>query len=321
MQSLKVNSSLWPSLKSLEHANLHHNLSQEFIPGAGPDFYPSTLLNTRAVNGKSKGLIDLKQDIAFYRELKVMAYFSNHIYCMKNEQLGKKVPSGRLKGPELTKFQWATRGNQLTAYKVEGIKSHNLILVEKDWQDDFLAVRESLFGTIMDGLVLSLKHKWPIQFILFVGHAIGGAYATLAGLSWKIELSLMDGFGKIPTFRFSDFKISTTTFGAPRVGNAVFARLREYWILPRSCECSTEENNGQYSLYECKGFDYASQDWKYYEVSPESLFPDGIMSGENEECNAGQSIDNVPGDYIHKGPYFGVRMNDCSPNNHLDLDI
>ncbi|KAG9286982.1 hypothetical protein G9A89_001220, partial [Geosiphon pyriformis] len=337
------------SLKTLEQTNLHYNKSQAFIPGAGagtgpipgpgpgpglgPNFYPSTLLNTRSVNGKSKRLIDLKQSIDFFRELKVMSYFSNHVYCMQNQYLAIKVPSGRLKvnvnierssrsvivnfkGPVLTKFQWETRGNELTTYRVEGIKSHNLVLVEKEWQNDFLAVRSSLFATILDGLLLNSKHKSTIQFIRFVGHGIGGAYATLAGLSWKIETFLMDGLGTIPEIKFSDFEISTITFGAPRVGNAVFARLvnkllkvhrityfndhvphflprelgniylehfeREYWILPGSCECSTEKNNREYSFYECKGFDYDSQGLKYYDVSLESLFPDGVRSGENE---------------------------------------
>ncbi|KAG9293169.1 hypothetical protein G9A89_010506 [Geosiphon pyriformis] len=359
--------------RSLKQANIHYNLSQEFyksilssIPGPGP--ISSILLNNRALNGKSKQLIDLKQDINFFRELKLTAHYANLIYCPA-DGIPPANPNSRLevgmdleefsrtlivyfKGPELTKNQWATRSTQLIPYQIEDIQSNQLILVEKDWQTEYSAVHPLVFSTIINALIVRLNGQSPIQRIFFVGHAIGGAYATIAGLTWRIESFLMDSLHNYPQIQFSALKISAITFGAPRVGNVVFARLvnqllkvqrityfndhvphfpphevgnnllehfeTEYWILPSSCECLTEDNNGEYSFYECRGFDYGEKNWKYHdELFPKITFPNGemIMSGENEECNAAQSIDNVTGDFIHKGPYFGVTMNDCSPNN------
>ncbi|KAG9293173.1 hypothetical protein G9A89_010510 [Geosiphon pyriformis] len=325
------------------------------IPGPGP--ISSILLNNRALNGKSKQLIDLKQDINFFRELKLTAHYANLIYCPA-DGIPPANPNSRLevgmdleefsrtlivyfKGPELTKDQWATRSTQLVPYEIEQIRPNQLVLVEKEWQNDFLAVHGLVFSAILNGLIARLNAQLPAQRIFFVGHAIGGAYATIAGLTWRIESLLMDSLRKYPQIKFSALKISTITFGAPRMGNVVFARLvnqllkvqrityfndyvphfpphevgnillehfeTEYWILPSSCECLTEENNGEYSFYECRGFDYGEKNWKHHEFYPKLLYPEGdmIMSGENEECNAGQSIDNVPGDFIHKGPYFG----------------
>ncbi|KAG9287231.1 hypothetical protein G9A89_008861 [Geosiphon pyriformis] len=354
--------SSWRSLKSLEKANLHHNLSHGLykssissIPSSVPG--PLTLLNNRAVNGKSKRLIDIKQDFNSFRQLKLAAFFANYIYCNDDKELGANVPSGRLKvdinmevftktliinfkGPELTKDQWAARSTQLITYEVEGFKSNSLIRVDKDWQIDFLAIRKSLF-TRIQSLLIGYQ-SLNVQLISFVGHAIGGAYATIAGLTWRIQSFLMSDIGVSPQMNLSALKVSTTTFGAPRVGNVVFARLvnkllkvqrityfndhvphfpppgvkndllehfeTEYWILPGSCECLTEKNNEEDSFYECRGFDYGSQSWKYHELRAELEFPYGVMSGENEECNAGQSINNVHGNFIHKEPYFGPEL-------------
>ncbi|KAG9293174.1 hypothetical protein G9A89_010511 [Geosiphon pyriformis] len=247
-------------------------------------------------------------------------------------------------GPELTKNQWETRNTQLTTLKPAGKKLNSLILVDEYWQNNFLRERESLFKRLSPVLD---DNRFSIYKIHFVGHSIGGAYAIIAALSWVF----------VPYYAIPDYPlaISAITFGAPRVGNRIFARMVnqilnverityfndhvphfprrgvgnhlwehseiEYWIS--SCNCSTEENNGEYSLYECIGYRYPNVMHFYRgQLSYEKLFQNTVMSGENENCNAGQSIDNVPGNFIHKGPYFGITMNDCSPNNiQLNLSM
>ncbi|KAG9305063.1 hypothetical protein G9A89_007703 [Geosiphon pyriformis] len=242
----------------------------------------------------------------------------------------------------------------LLIFSISG-KSQRLIDLTRDIDffrtlSKWISIQSIDFGRERLALLRGLSNKSPIENILFVGHSIGGAYATIAGLTWTLETSLIDRRNEFPLIKFSTVKISAITFGAPRVGNRIFARVvnqllkvkrityfndhvphfpprevgnnllehfeTEYWILP--CECSPGKNDENYLFYECKGFEYPKKSQKYDDqLTFKLLFPygDSVTSGENENCNAGQSINDVTGNFIHKGPYFGIKMNDCSLNN------
>ncbi|KAG9296117.1 hypothetical protein G9A89_011970 [Geosiphon pyriformis] len=246
------------------------------------------------------------------------------------------------KGPMLTKKEWVTRKTKLATFELEGFPHNDLIQVEKDWSSDVLAIKEELNDWIFHSIQHAETNYWTktVKNILFTGHAIGGAYATIAALHWRIGSSYFDINNSLK-IDFAALKLQVITFGAPRVGNAVFARLvnklldvfrityfndhvphfpkyevdkknllqhseTEYWILP-SCECP---NNGEDLFYECRGFDYGLKGWKQQYIGlPMTLVPERGMSGENEECNAAQRIKNIPDNCIHLGPYFGIIMN------------
>ncbi|KAG9306808.1 hypothetical protein G9A89_005708 [Geosiphon pyriformis] len=95
----------------------------------------------------------------------------------------------------------------------------------------------------------------------------------------------------------------------------------EFWLATRNCDCpgdvpSEKELVNEYAVYSCPGYFLKQNETKrvkkqnllfekrFFEVEDEE-------SGENQECSIGQSISELPNNYIHKGRYFGVTMNDC----------
>ncbi|KAG9292446.1 hypothetical protein G9A89_015316 [Geosiphon pyriformis] len=174
------------------------------------------------------------------------------------------------------------------------------------------------------------------------------AYAALGGLTWKIESCLDDQETPDSPIRFTNFKIQVMTFGAPQLGNIIFIRLinkflkiyrvthtndhvphfpspeiedhilehheLKLWITLISfdqeslgslpCGCPKTE----YFIWESQDSEHVSKPWNQTEVLDETFFPDGRNSGENPECNAEQSIAEVPRKFIHTGLYFGVEM-------------
>ncbi|KAG9291899.1 hypothetical protein G9A89_004837 [Geosiphon pyriformis] len=134
-----------------------------------------------------------------------------------------------------------------------------------------------------------------------------------------------------PDINLSGIGQSIYTFGAPRVGNEHFRDSfnqlilhrrfthgndhvphspsssmgwrhfgTEIWIEPLSnCNCPDDSN----TYWDCNSFPLmSSQSEEWFN----SQYPE-----ENVECNAGQSINEVPNKLFHNGPYFGIEMNNC----------
>ncbi|KAG9296985.1 hypothetical protein G9A89_008571 [Geosiphon pyriformis] len=267
----------------------------------------------------------------FVEETVTMAISSNVAFCGKADPL----KGYDITGPKLTKHQWANRQPNFVAFEIDNILPDKLVRVDEEWQKNFLSIKKVLF-TVIEGYFREIKSIENFN-IYFTGWGVGGAYATIAALTWKIETYLKDQKSSRNEFKFSNLVVKAVTFGAPRIGNVVFAQLAnkwlevsrvthsndhvphfpkretgryflghnelEFWITLTRCDCPEE-----LSLWECQGFYYESRAWKSNKILDGTLFPHGGKSGENMECNAGQSIDDVPRDFIHSGPYMGTTV-------------
>ncbi|KAG9305709.1 hypothetical protein G9A89_005107 [Geosiphon pyriformis] len=127
-------------------------------------------------------------------------------------------------------------------------------------------------------------------YINLTGHGVGGVYAQIFGLLLIDHLNML--------LMKPNYQINVYTYGAPRAGNSQFAitmnlrkdivihRIthsndfaphfpkssttginyvhteREFWIIPKNCDCQHEENK-EFSedVYECPGFFERDQDW------------------------------------------------------------
>ncbi|KAG9294355.1 hypothetical protein G9A89_001860 [Geosiphon pyriformis] len=257
------------------------------------------------------------------------------------------------KGMTLTKAEWISRKTELVPFTFPKQKTNPSVLVDKEWFQDVQKMWPVLAKTILEVLV-NIPDDYHIRDIYFTGHAIGGAYATLAAELWKVHAKT-----NLMAQLYTLFSLHIITFGAPRVGNRNFARLAnknyrttnrvthgndhvphfivkefdgskeimehsetEIWIKPveHNCDCangSKKPNDAKaVEYYSCPGvnpalnFNSESTDFRYHRK--DLLFPSWFgRSGENPECNAGQSFFEVPHDFIHLGPYFGTMMGDC----------
>ncbi|KAG9287609.1 hypothetical protein G9A89_019670 [Geosiphon pyriformis] len=270
--------------------------------------------------------------------MNLIANYSNLGFCSRKDYLrAEGLDESEIQGPQLTKDQWAARKIELVPFKIHGLKPNKLILVDKFLQDKFLRVKNQFHTQLAIAIGTTTLNK-----IIFTGYGIGGAYAALSGLTWRIESYLEDQETPDSLVKFSNFEVQVMTFGAPRLGNVVFAQLTnkflkiyrvthtndhvpqfpsrkignhilehhelELWIDSVSCACSPD---AEYFLWECQGFKQISKSWNQIKISNETFFPDGGNSGENLECNSGQSIAKVLSNFIHTGPYFGVKMGYC----------
>ncbi|KAG9296480.1 hypothetical protein G9A89_015072 [Geosiphon pyriformis] len=248
------------------------------------------------------------------------------------------------KGPLLSKSQWEKREIVMVPYNVLGKPKNSLIRVDKIWYEDVMSMRSEMFTKIERGVRLTPERRR----LLFVGHGVGGAYAAIAGLTWLIERDIDRNYRSTKGDKLDIFT-KVITFGAPRFGNVWLARLinkyngtfvrftffndptplfppiksgndilshheTELWIPMDNCDCS--------KIWLCEGFfkkstfdETASSKKEGLDDNPfpeDIFFPYGYEAGENKECSSGQSIANVPPNFLHTGPYFDIVMNDCS---------
>ncbi|KAG9297514.1 hypothetical protein G9A89_001454 [Geosiphon pyriformis] len=274
-------------------------------------------------------------------ELLLIAAASNYPYCHHpdvTKETETKTIVAFFKGPDFTKTQWEARKNQLVTFNVKGMKENRLVKVDQEWFNDASAMLNPLLSQVYNAVVLSGYKK-----ILFCGHGVGGAYATITGLLYaivnllrivKVPINLLDGS--------VDFSIGT--LGQPRVGNIMFARMmneivkvrritryddyfphfppienqstimqhheREIWIRPDDCDCPQNTNE---VIWDCGQFE-ENKEKKQYRlqqfIQEKFWIPSDDLAMENKECNAGQPITDSSRDN-HFGPYFGIRMGDC----------
>ncbi|KAG9306055.1 hypothetical protein G9A89_020250 [Geosiphon pyriformis] len=171
----------------------------------------------------------------------MIAFVANHAYCAPQKNfigkvVGKKDVIGAyvfdskfpisvaaviiyFKGKTLTKEQWISRKTELIPFTFAGQETNLALLVDKEWFEDIKKM-----WPVMKSRIYEILEDPPYGFvfdsIIFTGHAIGGAYATLAAELWEIDMqtsSLARAYSYVSS--------RLVTFGAPRVGNQNFARL------------------------------------------------------------------------------------------------
>ena len=83
------------------------------------------------------------------------------------------------------------------------IKQHG-VSVHRGFQEQFLAVKDNVTAFLE-------KHTGRFDHVVFCGHSLGGALATIASAHFAHILG-------------HEIKVSCHTFGAPRVGNGAFSK-------------------------------------------------------------------------------------------------
>ncbi|KAG9296750.1 hypothetical protein G9A89_001382 [Geosiphon pyriformis] len=229
---------------------------------------------------------------------------------------------------KLTKNQWASRKSRQVPLRFKTGPKFD----ERHRVDSQLLKNVNLLFPTLSETIKSYSSRFPkVNSILFVGHGLGGAYACIAGFRWTIEKFEITKNNLWPNIDLSTIGQGIFTYGAPRVGNSHLSYLlneaidhrrithgndhvphfpsnlmgwrhfgTEVWIEPMSnCDCPDDPN-------------------RYWDCNVNSLYNhqreawvNSRYSKENMECNAGQSINEVPGKLFHTGPYFGVEMGNC----------
>ncbi|KAG9293172.1 hypothetical protein G9A89_010509 [Geosiphon pyriformis] len=267
-----------------------------------------------------------------------MAYLINQAYCQA--QTKSQNQEGRL----YTKEQWASFQPNFVPFVAEGLEPNKLVLVNEDWYNTVKSIRGSLYKKINSNL---FDYYPNIERIYFIGHGVGGAYAAIASLLWKLEYYKSNHRKKSYFDQWANIK--AITFGAPRLGNVPFAKFMnlilevkrftlgndhvphfppsqykhlilghsetEIWIEILDCDCNESKEN----YWECQGFDHGAKLWKQVARSFDKISWDAGYFGENQECNIGQSIVNVPGYFIHSGPYGGYTIDDCDSTKSYEI--
>ncbi|KAG9293490.1 hypothetical protein G9A89_009214 [Geosiphon pyriformis] len=182
-----------------------------------------------------------KPDMTTYKTLHLLAHVANFPYCFNKNLKKINVPRDDIKagqffdketselfvyfkGKILTKSQWMKRKTTLVNFKVENVAENALLKVDEEWFQDFQEIWPKIYDGIL-GIIFGEGEKNGLKAIYFVGHAIGGAYATLAALSWRLKRAIENDLKT----KELDYPTQLVTFGAPRIGNVVFARFLNTW--------------------------------------------------------------------------------------------
>ncbi|KAG9302724.1 hypothetical protein G9A89_000872 [Geosiphon pyriformis] len=231
----------------------------------------------------------------YYLVYRPLAFFTNKGYC-------KKFPEYEFQG--LILFDVNVRVNKMVLEDIDAI-----------------------FPSLLRNIRTSLNNNPKIRSVFFTGHGI--ALASLAGFRWALERDKIVSFKLWPETNFTGIGQAIFTFGAPRVGNSAMSLLMNQGIVHQRITYGNDH---------VPQYPPVSMDWKHFgseiwiEQSNNCYCPDKEYvywdcnnlsiprsqkstqaNEENMECNAGQSIENVPDEFFHYGPYFGVKMGDCTP--------
>ncbi|KAG9302987.1 hypothetical protein G9A89_007694 [Geosiphon pyriformis] len=298
---------------------------------------------TKRSQSLPKTLINYKKSLLpLYKEL---AHLASDSYCnLKSGPINVKFGFVTNKehhlifvvyfgGPKIKKISWRTEIDRQILFQVKGFPT---------FDDDArvnklsLEIVESMFPRILGTIREFLNTNSKIKHIFFVGHAIGGGYASIAGVRWAIQRYDITASNLWPEIDMGNIGQHVVTFGAPRIGNSRFSKFAnsvishhrithgndhvphspldplkwyhfgfEIWIEPlENCNCPDDDVNFEsYSYWDCNN--------QLFEEEQRQIWLE-YWTSENMECNGGQSIINVPDDLFHDGPYFDVRMGDCS---------
>ncbi|KAG9286637.1 hypothetical protein G9A89_005405 [Geosiphon pyriformis] len=230
---------------------------------------------------------------------------------------------------KLTKQEWSSRNPTLVKPEFKNIR---YLFGANERVDSQLLEEVNLIFPQLKIIIRDLLNhpsKLRIDEIVFSGHGLGGAYASIAALQWLIEKHIIIKKSIWPEINFLTFSQRIVTFGAPRVANKEFSltlnkliyhyRIThgndhvphfpmasmgwkhfgiEIWIEPsNTCDCPEDQN----TYWDCNHSKLRTiRDWVT------GKYPD-----ENKECNAGQRIDEVPNQFFHYGPYCEIEMGNC----------
>ncbi|KAG9286561.1 hypothetical protein G9A89_014727 [Geosiphon pyriformis] len=265
-----------------------------------------------------------------------MAEIANFAYCSTSNRIGRVVGDNEViadvsidkkngvkfvvyfRGANLSKEQWRQRSILTSEVQLDPFREEKSIV-------DAIWLKHTKM--MMPLLIKRFKRLHNPDNVSFVGHGIGGAYATLAALYFR-NLIVNGTLESNRNIKIN--KINIITFGAPRIGNLAFVKqvkqsihLKnlfrithlndwlsrdfmskrmflhhevEYWLdnSKDDCGCLSEKQ----ILFQCFGRNSRQE------------------IDENEECNLG-TVDSEEGNNImdpNIGPYFGISFGTCNSN-------
>ncbi|KAG9295587.1 hypothetical protein G9A89_000952 [Geosiphon pyriformis] len=226
-----------------------------------------------------------------------------------------------------SKDQWASSSTVQIPFEIKGFERFKGVRVNEKLMKDLNLMFPALKKEILNYL---RQTKIIVRDLVFVGHGLGGAYASIAGVKWAFESYLAKINNLWKGVDLSKIGQVVITFGAPRVGNRKFSELAnesithnritfgndpaqhfplasevwkhygiETWIQPlKECDCIVDMNPLSHKYWNCNNNEL------------EHLDRERWINGDYTEENM-VSGEDVPGDFFHDGPYFGVKMGDC----------
>ncbi|KAG9287957.1 hypothetical protein G9A89_017552 [Geosiphon pyriformis] len=266
-----------------------------------------------------------------------MAEVANYPYCSphKNE-IGQHIKEENIiahinqrefdrgdiliyfRGAHLTKEEWKRRTFHLSRLDWHE-ESDKMVLVDHTWVKHVKQMMPYIFKKIE--YILDTTDALRFE-LFFIGHGIGGAYATIASLLFRHTILTSSS----ESLKRGAFGFCLVTFGAPRIGNLDFVKFskrvmsnhriyrvthsnddipresmpkskllhleKEYWISKPNCDCDSQDIK-DYDIYSC--IQRTSQN----------------KIDEHPECNLG-TINNSNENIAHFGPYFGVTIGNCT---------
>ncbi|KAG9288657.1 hypothetical protein G9A89_006758 [Geosiphon pyriformis] len=288
--------------------------------------------------------------IVSFKRIARFAIDTSYAYCTSHNEIGALLKRSEVKadvfrdqktkniivffkGAIYNLDQWKTRTICLTQYpepqNAKMWKWDPKNLVDERWLQDVETMKPRLFEKIWKMVKFANRiTPYSAERLHFVGHGIGGAYAVLAGLAFKLKYHTISPLG---TRNPNSVHAVAVTFGQPRLGNRYFAEFvdevitvvrithtndyvprfppkkntfqhsgSEFWLSNESCDCPGPDSG------------YDSQ--KDYESYGLYYCPRGTDKSENKLCNAGQEIEEIQSKSAHLGPYVNIVMGDCSKN-------
>ncbi|KAG9299361.1 hypothetical protein G9A89_014009 [Geosiphon pyriformis] len=357
IEALMSNEKYVPSVNTQQNSAIHQNSSKGIIYSIGKKKNSDS---KRSILPFDSSKTKISSSNLLLADLPILAFIANYGYCMPYKNIfgrvvgkrdivangglyvsgsGSRFSSSKIviyfKGKRLTKAELVSRKPELVPFKYPGQKQKPFVLVDKEWFDDVKKMWPLINQEISRNMHEQRKELF-ISKIYFIGHAVGGAYATLASALWSIHKEI-----DFHSRNYEDIGLRLITFGAPRVGNRKFAQFvnlkvgdtnrvtygndyfpqfparksfnplaimehpqTEIWIKPtdNNCDCIDANDEIELEYYLCKG--------KINKIF-NFLIPSFLRLGENPKCNAAESSSNLPDSFIHQGPYFGTLMGEC----------
>jgi hypothetical protein len=181
-------------------------------------------------------------------------------------------------------------------YKLQDILPENNGLLPNDlsihagFEMQYVRIRNRLLNA-----TLTLANRFPDYQIVFAGHSLGGALATLAAVDFT------DRYG------FGD-RISLYTFGAPRVGDSKWARYLN--TLPFASRMYRIQRKGDPVVHlppMWVGYEHSLQQYSILDDRSVIKCTNDKNTGESSSClNDWWSLN-----FSKHGQYFGMNENRC----------
>ncbi|KAJ8076086.1 hypothetical protein PM082_022071 [Marasmius tenuissimus] len=171
------------------------------------------------------------------------------------------------------------------------------IEVHDGFQKTFERTADEVVAAVQRGLT-----EFKVKKVHVMGHSLGGAIATLDALLLRQELD-------------SSIEVTTTVFGAPRIGNEEFADFVDETLAPTFTRITNQKDPIPRVPPRLFGYQHPSGEVHINAVNKEGQATDIVecegQENESDGCSSGNEVFrkilklDTAGAKDHTGPYFG----------------